>query len=55
MNFSNVGRFDKVKYSLECAVLVVVINELGPVSRGDGDKNIMKQVVAWRVGGGFCD
>ena len=42
MNFSNVGRLDKVKYSLECAVLVVVINELGPVSGGDGDENIMK-------------
>ena len=42
MNFSNVGRFNKVKNSLKCAVLVVVVNKLGPVSRGDGDENIMK-------------
>ena len=55
MNFSNIGGFDKVEYSLECAVLIVVINKLGPVSRRDGDENIVEQVVPGCVGSGFCD
>ena len=31
MNVSYVVSFEKVEYSLECAVLVVVVDKLGPV------------------------
>ena len=31
VNVSYVLSFDKVEYSLECAVLVVVVNKLGPM------------------------
>ena len=42
VNVSYVVSFDKVECSLECAVLVVVINKFGPVSRGDGDEDIVQ-------------
>ena len=55
MNFPNVGGHDEMENSLKCAVLIVMVNELGPVSRRNGDENVMKQVVPWCGGGGFCD
>ena len=55
MNFPNVGCFDKVENSLECAVLIVLINKLGPVSRWNGNENVMKEIVSWSGGNGICD
>ena len=40
MDLSNVGGFDKVEDSLECAML-------SPMNRWNGNKDVMKEIVAW--------
>ena len=42
VNFPNIRGFDKEEDSLECDVLVVLVNKLGPVSSGDGGKYVVK-------------
>ena len=42
VNFPNIGGFDKEEDSLECDVLVVLVNKLGPVSSWDGDEYVVK-------------
>ena len=42
VNFPNVGGLDEVEDSLESAVLVVLVDKLGPVSRWNGDENVVK-------------
>ena len=42
VNFSNIGGFDKEEDSLECNVLVVLVNKFGPVSKWNGDENVVK-------------
>ena len=47
MDLSNVGGFDKVEDSLECAMPIVLVNKFGPMNRWNGDKDVMKEIVAW--------
>ena len=42
VNFPNIGGFDKEEDSLECDVLVVLVNKRGPVSSWDRDKYVVK-------------
>ena len=51
VNFPDFGRFDKEKDGSECNALVALINKLGPMTGWNGDKYIVKQVIAWRGGG----
>ena len=55
MDLPNVGGFDKVENSLECAMLIFLVNKFGPVNRWNGHENVMKEIVAWSGGSGFCD
>ena len=55
MDFPNVGGFDKVENSLECAMLIALVNKFCPVNRWNGNKNVMKEIAAWSGGSGFCD
>ena len=55
MDFPNVGSFNKVENSLECAMLIALVNKFGPVTRWNGDKDAMKEIIAWSGSGGFCD
>ena len=55
VNVSYVVGFDKVEYGLESRVLVVVVDELGPVCGRNGDEDVVQEVVPWSFGSGFKD
>ena len=55
VNVSYVLGFDEVEYGLESTVLVVVVDELGPVCGRNGDEDVVQKVVPWSFGSGFGD